>query len=58
MILNDTVVALATASGSGAIAVIRLSGPKAITICNKSAKKIYIKVANKSNYHKKISEKE
>lgn len=34
MILNDTVVALATASGSGAIAIIRLSGPKAITICN------------------------
>ena len=34
MILNDTVVALATAPGSGAIAVIRLSGPKAITICN------------------------
>lgn len=34
MILNDTVVALATAPGSGAIAIIRLSGPKAITICN------------------------
>ena len=34
MILNDTVVALATAPGSGAIAIIRLSGPKAIAICN------------------------
>jgi len=32
MILQDTIVALATPSGSGAIAVIRLSGPDAITI--------------------------
>ena len=32
MIVNDTIVALATASGSGAIAVIRLSGKKAISI--------------------------
>ncbi|MGY5353833.1 tRNA uridine-5-carboxymethylaminomethyl(34) synthesis GTPase MnmE [Wenyingzhuangia sp. IMCC45467] len=34
MILKDTIVALATASGIGAIAVIRLSGPDAITIAN------------------------
>ena len=34
MILKDTIVALATASGVGAIAVIRLSGPDAITIAN------------------------
>ncbi len=32
MILHDTIAALATPSGSGAIAVIRLSGPEAITI--------------------------
>ena len=30
MILNDTIVAVATAPGSGAIAVIRVSGPDAI----------------------------
>lgn len=34
MILKDTIVALATASGVGAIAVIRLSGSDAITIAN------------------------
>jgi len=34
MILKDTIVALATASGVGAIAVIRLSGPNAISIVN------------------------
>jgi len=32
MILNDTIVALATPSGAGAIAVIRVSGPESITI--------------------------
>ena len=32
---DDTIVALATAPGVGAIAVIRLSGPEAITICNR-----------------------
>ena len=32
MKLNDTIVALATASGAGAIAVIRVSGPEAISI--------------------------
>ncbi|TVZ27649.1 tRNA modification GTPase [Gillisia sp. Hel_I_86] len=32
MILNDTIVALATPSGAGAIAVIRVSGPRAIEI--------------------------
>src|SRR5690554_2297188 len=30
MILNDTIVALATPSGAGAVAIIRVSGPKAI----------------------------
>jgi len=32
MLLDDTIVALATASGAGAIAVIRVSGPNAISI--------------------------
>ena len=32
MILQDTIVALATPSGAGAIAIIRVSGPKAIEI--------------------------
>jgi len=35
---TETIVALATPSGSGAIAVIRLSGPQAITIVNESFK--------------------
>ena len=42
MIYNDTIVALATASGAGAIAVIRLSGKEAIAIadaCFQSVKK-------------------
>lgn len=34
MILNDTIVALATPAGAGAIAVLRLSGPDAITIAS------------------------
>lgn len=34
MILNDTIVALATPAGAGAIAIIRLSGPEAITIAS------------------------
>ena len=34
MILDETIVALATASGTGAIAVIRVSGPKSILIVN------------------------
>ncbi|MBS9525779.1 tRNA uridine-5-carboxymethylaminomethyl(34) synthesis GTPase MnmE [Litoribacter alkaliphilus] len=31
---NDTIIALATPQGVGAIAVIRLSGPEAISLCN------------------------
>ncbi len=34
MIAKDTIVALATPSGSGAIAIIRVSGKEAITICS------------------------
>jgi tRNA modification GTPase len=34
MLYSDSIVALATPSGAGAIAVIRISGPEAITIGN------------------------
>jgi tRNA modification GTPase len=34
MINNDTIIALATASGNGAIAVIRVSGDKALEVCS------------------------
>ena len=37
---NDTIVALATPSGSGAIAVIRLSGNEALTIADKNFKSV------------------
>ncbi|MDN3666906.1 tRNA uridine-5-carboxymethylaminomethyl(34) synthesis GTPase MnmE [Algibacter miyuki] len=40
MINEDTIVALATPSGAGAIAVIRLSGPKAISIADNSFRSI------------------
>ncbi|PZR19850.1 MAG: tRNA uridine-5-carboxymethylaminomethyl(34) synthesis GTPase MnmE [Flavobacterium psychrophilum] len=43
MILQDTIVALATPSGSGAIAIIRISGPDAITI----ASKVFVSVNGK-----------
>jgi tRNA modification GTPase len=43
MIYNDTIVALATPSGAGAIAVIRLSGDKAITI----ASEIFFSISKK-----------
>lgn len=32
--INDTICAVATSSGAGAISVIRLSGPQSISICN------------------------
>jgi len=46
MILDETIVALASASGTGAIAVIRVSGPRSIEIVNgifkaKSGKTLY-----------------
>ncbi|MEP5255076.1 tRNA uridine-5-carboxymethylaminomethyl(34) synthesis GTPase MnmE [Winogradskyella rapida] len=37
---NDTIVALATPSGSGAIAVIRLSGPEALTLASNQFKSV------------------
>ena len=44
MIHHDTIVALATPSGAGAIAIIRLSGEAAITI----ASEIFVSVSNKT----------
>ena len=43
--LQDTICALATASGVGAISVIRLSGPKAISICDKVFSRVFEKLA-------------
>ena len=40
MINNDNIVALATASGAGAVAIIRISGPEAITIANSCFKSV------------------
>ncbi|NNK83543.1 MAG: tRNA uridine-5-carboxymethylaminomethyl(34) synthesis GTPase MnmE [Flavobacteriaceae bacterium] len=40
MIYNDTIIALSTPSGVGAIAVIRVSGKQAITICDKNFKSV------------------
>jgi len=51
MIYNDTIVALATPSGSGAIAIIRLSGADAITICARFFKSIHNKDLNKQKTH-------
>lgn len=36
MIQNDTIIAIATAAGSGAIAVIRISGPESISLASES----------------------
>ena len=46
MIPQDSIVALATPSGAGAIAVIRISGQDAITIGNSVFKSIKNKIAN------------
>ena len=43
MINKDTIIALATASGAGAIAVLRVSGPKAISVSNTLFKSIHDK---------------
>ena len=40
MINDDCIIALATASGSGAIAIIRISGEEAITICDSHFKSV------------------
>ncbi len=51
MILQDTIVALATPSGSGAIAVIRLSGKDAVNIASKVFKSVSGKNIGKQNSH-------
>ncbi len=43
MIIQDNIIALATASGIGAIAVLRISGPDAISICNNYFQSIHNK---------------
>ena len=51
MINQDTIVALATPSGAGAIAVIRLSGADAISIAEKQFKSVSGKVLSKQITH-------
>ncbi|MFS4481475.1 tRNA uridine-5-carboxymethylaminomethyl(34) synthesis GTPase MnmE [Hyunsoonleella sp. 2307UL5-6] len=51
MILKDTIVALATPSGAGAIAIIRLSGKDAISIAEKQFKSISGKLLSKQQTH-------
>ncbi len=48
---NDTIIALATPSGVGAIAVIRLSGKDAIVICNRFFKSIHNKNLTQQKTH-------
>ncbi len=51
MIHTDTIVALATPSGAGAIAVIRLSGKEAISIAEKQFKSVSGKLLSKQATH-------
>ncbi len=51
MILQDTIVALATPSGAGAIAVIRLSGADAIHFANKQFKSVSGKMLTNQKTH-------
>lgn len=51
MILQDTIVALATASGAGAIAIIRVSGPEAIEKVETIFKPINPKTISKAPSH-------
>lgn len=51
MIYNDTIVALATPSGTGAIAVIRLSGKEAVTIAGKQFRSVSGKQLSKQPTH-------
>src|SRR5690606_275792 len=51
MIANDTIVALATASGSGAIAIIRLSGKDAISIGSRFFKSVSGKDLSEQKSH-------
>lgn len=51
MLLQDTIVALATPSGAGAIAIIRLSGPDAITVVASHFKSVRNKDLAKQKSH-------
>ncbi|MBC3759118.1 tRNA uridine-5-carboxymethylaminomethyl(34) synthesis GTPase MnmE [Hyunsoonleella sp. SJ7] len=51
MIINDTIVALATPSGAGAIAIIRLSGKDAIKLAEKQFKSVSGKLLGKQKTH-------
>jgi len=51
MIQNDTIVALASPSGSGAIAVIRVSGNDAISICKSVFSSVFGKDISKQKSH-------
>ncbi len=51
MILNDTIVALATPSGAGAVAIIRISGNKAIEIANAVFRSVRNKDLTKQKTH-------
>ena len=48
---QDTIIALATPSGSGAIAVIRLSGSNAISMANRYFKSIHNKKLSHQKTH-------
>lgn len=48
---TDNIIALATASGSGAIAVIRISGPDAINICSNHFRSVSGKVLGNQQTH-------
>lgn len=51
MIPNDTIIALATPSGVGAIAVIRISGKNALTLASSFFKSVRGKLLNKQKSH-------
>ena len=51
MMHNDTIIALATPSGAGAIAILRISGPETISICSNFFESIHKKDLNKQNTH-------
>lgn len=51
MTQNDTIIALATAAGSGAIAVIRLSGKDAISLCDAQFRSVHGKHLSKEETH-------
>jgi tRNA modification GTPase len=49
--LNDTIVAISTAIGQGAISIVRLSGDNAISLVNKSFKGTHLEKVNSHTVH-------